>query len=261
MRSITFFSPYNHRAHSTTILSCRFCPVETRMQSVKCSAHSPNTSMISATKHCRLLQTVSLSAGTESGNDDECSSPLGGISLSNVAVSLLGGPPKSTVSHVDTSNSALTHASHLQSPVPLNASALSAFNQQLNSFGRCSRLPHDIHHRSPDHHTKQYQTAGHYLVSTDPSHQSTHSIFFSKHLLDRSLDNFHPRSLQVIASDKCHQLASALGSMATKVPYEDVQTAATSIAQCAMNALTVSYSHRLQARDRNHRPNIVVGGE
>ena len=47
--------------------------------------------------------------------------------------------------------------------------------------------------------------------------------------------------------------------MATKVPYEDVQTAATHIAQCAMNALTVS--HRLQARDRGHRSNTIVGGE
>jgi hypothetical protein len=42
------------------------------------------------------------------------------------------------------------------------------------------------------------------------------------------------------ASDKCYQLASALASMTTAVPYEDVQTAATHIAQCAMNALTVS---------------------
>ena len=160
---------------------------------------------------------------------------------------------------------------HIQfSPHPCIASSVVGSPQCICSVGlqsavehfrRCSRLPHDIHHRSPDYHTKQYQTAGHYLVSTDPSHQSTHSIFFSKHLLDRSFDNFHPRSLQVIASDKCHQLASALGSMATKVPHEDVQTAATSIAQCAMNALTVSYSHRLQARDRSHRPNVVVGGE
>ena len=129
----------------------------------------------------------------------------------------------------------------------------------VEQLGWCSRLPHDIHHRSPGHHIKQYQTAGLFLVSSDSSHQSTHSIFLSNHFLDRSLDDFYPRSLQVIASDKCHQLASALGSVATKVPYEDVQTAATHIAQCAMNALTVS--HRLQASDRSHCPNVVVGGE
>ena len=44
----------------------------------------------------------------------------------------------------------------------------------------------------------------------------------------------------MIASDKCYQLATALRSMATKVPYEDVQSAATCIAQCATNVLTVS---------------------
>ena len=128
-------------------------------------------------------------------------------------------------------------------------------------LGWCSRLSHDIHHQSPGHHTKQYQTTGFFLVSTDPSHQSTHSIFFSNHLRGRSLDDFHPRSLQVIASDKCHQLASALRSMTTKVPYEDVQTAATHITQCAMNALTVSHRQRLQVRHRSHRSNAVVGSE
>ena len=44
----------------------------------------------------------------------------------------------------------------------------------------------------------------------------------------------------MIASDKCYQLATATRAMATKVPYEDVQTAASAIAQCATNALTVS---------------------
>ena len=81
-----------------------------------------------------MLLRVSPSADKESDNDDECSSPLGGISLSNVAVSSLGSPLQPTVSHVNTSISDLTHATYLQSPVPINASALSVFNQQLNSL-------------------------------------------------------------------------------------------------------------------------------
>jgi hypothetical protein len=52
----------------------------------------------------------------------------------------------------------------------------------------------------------------------------------------------------MLASDRCHQLASALRSMATDEPYEDVQSAATSIAQCATNALTVSELMRKRER-------------
>ena len=40
-----------------------------------------------------------------------------------------------------------------------------------------------------------------------------------------------------LASDKCYQLALALNGMAKKIPYEDVKTAASLIAQCANNAL------------------------
>jgi hypothetical protein len=43
----------------------------------------------------------------------------------------------------------------------------------------------------------------------------------------------------MLASEKCYQLAVALYSMATKIPFEDVQTAAKQIAQCANNALNV----------------------
>ena len=47
---------------------------------------------------------------------------------------------------------------------------------------------------------------------------------------------------QILASDICYQLASALHSMAAASPYEDVQAAATLIAQCATNVMTVSRS-------------------
>ncbi len=43
----------------------------------------------------------------------------------------------------------------------------------------------------------------------------------------------------MIASEKCYQLSLALYSMATRIPYEDVQTAASSLIQCATNILTV----------------------
>ena len=33
----------------------------------------------------------------------------------------------------------------------------------------------------------------------------------------------------MIASDKCYQLAQSLYSMSTRIPYEDVQTAATQL--------------------------------
>ncbi len=44
----------------------------------------------------------------------------------------------------------------------------------------------------------------------------------------------------MLASTKCYQLASVLYSMARRIPYEDVQTAATQIAQCANNVLNVT---------------------
>ena len=44
----------------------------------------------------------------------------------------------------------------------------------------------------------------------------------------------------MLGSEKCYQLASALSSIATSVPYEDVQTAATQLIQCATNVLTVT---------------------
>ena len=43
----------------------------------------------------------------------------------------------------------------------------------------------------------------------------------------------------MIASDRCYQLASALQSMAQRISYEDVQTAANYITQCASNVLSV----------------------
>ncbi len=43
----------------------------------------------------------------------------------------------------------------------------------------------------------------------------------------------------MLASTKCYQLALALQAIALQIAYEDVQTATTSIAQCATNVLCV----------------------
>ncbi|UJR16214.1 hypothetical protein I4U23_003124 [Adineta vaga] len=45
------------------------------------------------------------------------------------------------------------------------------------------------------------------------------------------------RSTSMIAAQKCHELAVTLHAMATKIPFEDVQSSATQIAQCASNVL------------------------
>lgn len=44
----------------------------------------------------------------------------------------------------------------------------------------------------------------------------------------------------MLASNKCHQLATSLSTMATSIAREDVQQAASQIAQCASNVFTVS---------------------
>ena len=43
----------------------------------------------------------------------------------------------------------------------------------------------------------------------------------------------------MIASRKCYKLAQSLYSMATRIPFEDVQSAVEQIAQCTSNVLTV----------------------
>ncbi len=42
-----------------------------------------------------------------------------------------------------------------------------------------------------------------------------------------------------MASEKCYQLATILYSMSDEIPYEDIQAASISIAQCSTNILNV----------------------
>ena len=45
----------------------------------------------------------------------------------------------------------------------------------------------------------------------------------------------------MIASENCYRLSRSLRSWRTKIPFEDVQIAATQLLQCASNVLTVRY--------------------
>jgi hypothetical protein len=47
------------------------------------------------------------------------------------------------------------------------------------------------------------------------------------------------RAAATLAGNKCYQLSLYLYSMATKIPYEDVQTAANQLIQCGINVLSV----------------------
>ena len=119
----------------------------------------------------------------------------------------------------------------------MNASALAAFNQQLNTYANVRDFLMTFTN------TLAITTVNSIKMQASSLSQLTQST------------NQLTRSALIIASDKCYQLAAVLRSMATKVPYEDVQSAATSITQCATNALTVSLSRR--ERKRNHFHAII----
>ena len=47
------------------------------------------------------------------------------------------------------------------------------------------------------------------------------------------------RTAATLAADKSYRLARALHSMATRIPYEDVQAVTTDLMQCGVNVLSV----------------------
>jgi hypothetical protein len=53
------------------------------------------------------------------------------------------------------------------------------------------------------------------------------------------LTNQLTRTAAMLAADKCYQLSLNLYSMSTRIPYEDVQTAATQLIQCGINVQSV----------------------
>ena len=111
-------------------------------------------------------------------------------------------------------------------PTPMNQSAFAAYNKQRNNYAnaRDFLMTFSIH--------LSITTANSITMQASSLSQLTQAT------------NQLTRSALIVASDKCHQLATVLRSMATQVPYEDVQSAATSIAQCTTNALTVSEMSR-----------------
>ena len=108
----------------------------------------------------------------------------------------------------------------------MNESVLAAFNQQLNNYANVRDFLMIFTN------TLAITTVNSVKMQASSLSQLTQST------------NQLTRSALIIASHKCYQLAVVLRSMATKVPYEDVQSAATSITQCATNALTVSIRWR-----------------
>ena len=65
----------------------------------------------------------------------------------------------------------------------------------------------------------------------------------------------------MLASAKCYQLAVALQTMATTISFEEVQTAATQIAQCASNVLNVRHTvslFRMTNNDKSQAVNVPL---
>ena len=118
----------------------------------------------------------------------------------------------------------------------MNESALATFNQQLNSYANVRDFLMTFTN------TLAITTVNSVKMQASSLSQLTQST------------NQLTRSALIIASDKSFQLAIVLRSMATKVPYEDVQSAATSITQCATNVLTVS---EMMGTSRNHLHGVI----
>ena len=125
-----------------------------------------------------------------------------GIPAASISVSSLGSPPVSSTTG------------------PLNQSALEEFTKVLNSQSKVRE----------------------YLISFTPNLLITtsNSIKLQSSSLAQltQATNQLTRTTLTIASQQCYQLTLALVSMSTKISYEDAQTSATQLMQCASNILT-----------------------
>ncbi|CAF3980133.1 unnamed protein product [Rotaria sp. Silwood2] len=104
--------------------------------------------------------------------------------------------------------------------IPLNESALTEYNKELNS---------------------QANVRDYLITFTNKLAITTsNSIKLQSTSLAQltQATNQLTRSSSLLASNKCHQLSLALHSMATKISYEDVQAASTQLIQCGTNVLT-----------------------
>ncbi|CAF4254278.1 unnamed protein product [Rotaria sp. Silwood2] len=125
-----------------------------------------------------------------------------GIPLASISIASLGSTNSQEIS------------------IPLNASALTEYNKELNS---------------------QANVRDYLIKFTNKLAITTsNSIKLQSSSLAQltQATNQLTRSSSLLASNKCYQLSLALHSMATKIPYEDVQAASTSLIQYATNVLT-----------------------
>ena len=108
--------------------------------------------------------------------------------------------------------------------MPANASALTALIRQTNTYASVRdylvTFTSDLAVTTANSVKMQASSLSQLTQATNQLTRST-----SVNLLDllHSISRIPPT--QMIASDKCNQLASALLSMTTTVPYEDVQSA------------------------------------
>ncbi|UJR16862.1 hypothetical protein I4U23_003760 [Adineta vaga] len=125
-----------------------------------------------------------------------------GIPLTSISVSSLGSTYSSRIS------------------TPLNISALTEYNKELNSHAQVRE----------------------YLIKFIPNLAITtsNSIILQAQTMVQltKATNQLTRNTLTIAIDRCYQLTKALYSMSTQISYEDTQTAATQLLQCATNLLT-----------------------
>ncbi|CAF4373959.1 unnamed protein product, partial [Adineta steineri] len=101
----------------------------------------------------------------------------------------------------------------------LNKSALIEFNNQLNMYAN----------------TREYllQFITKLVITNSYSIQLQSSLLAQ---LTKATNQLTRTTLKSV-SDRCHQLAIMLNSIKTNIPYEDVQSAATQLIQCAANLL------------------------
>ncbi|CAM4981739.1 unnamed protein product, partial [Rotaria socialis] len=157
-----------------------------------------------------------------SGNQNAISQVINSLSQKFNQINL--GSIQSIVANgIPTSNIAVSSLDSQNQPgssTSFNASVLTEYNEQLNI----------------------YANVRDYLITftTDLIPTNADSIALQATALAQLTQspNQLTRTASMLGSAKCYQLASTLSSIATSVPYEDVQTAATQIAQCTTNVLT-----------------------
>ncbi|CAF1674871.1 unnamed protein product, partial [Adineta ricciae] len=142
----------------------------------------------------------------------------------SVSMAILNGVPASSIYISSLLTQTLPTASG-----QFNQSALNAYKQQLNTYANIL-----------DYLVPYTQNL---LITT------SNSIRLQAAMLNQltQATNQLTRTSAMIASRKCYKLAQSLYSMATRIPFEDVQSAVEHIAQCASNVLT-SVNSPLQER-------------